>query len=203
MSGAQSAGGHGKGAANPPTFGLRTPEDLIAKLERELARLGAARKPADMIDHGLNFAISAWHMAEWIAKNDTCREALRVNLQTTDTDAQGLRKKLEKLALSKCPELECCRVIASSAKHLQCTRPPPRDPTFMANEAPAEVGWVNNRNESITFCNNEGNLITWMSSLCTVHEGNRRQATEIFEQVLAWWRSFVVQLKVKPSEFTC
>jgi hypothetical protein len=137
----------------PATFGLHTPQDLIAKLERELVRLNAARNPEDMIDHGLNFAISAWHMADWMAQYHECHDKLRAKLKTDTVDKGELLQKLQKFARTECPKLENCRVIATFAKHLECTRPPPRDPTFKANEAPGKIIFVNNDNEPLTFVN--------------------------------------------------
>jgi hypothetical protein len=43
-------------------FDLRSPQDLLAKLGRELARLEAA--PND-VDHAFNFFVTAEHMLDW------------------------------------------------------------------------------------------------------------------------------------------
>jgi hypothetical protein len=172
------------------TFGLRTPQDLLSKLERELTRLKAAREPADMIDHGLSFAVSAWHMTDWIIEDDIYRDRVRARYQIQTTDKDKVVKKFqEKVALASA-DLESCRVVATCAKHLECTRPPPSDPKFEAQESPGRIRWLNNRNEEVTFGNDNG-TVTFISNLCIVQGGCRRQASEIFTRTLEWWRSFI------------
>ena len=175
---------------NNATFGLRTPQDLLAKLERELTRLKTAREVADMIDHGINFALSAWHMVEWIAEDDNYRDKLRAKLGTGTADKKTLRKELEKFALRRCRELESCRVVATCAKHLECTHPPPRDKTFEAHEGPTTITWRNDRDEVVTFVNKSGQAVSWIN-FCIVQNGVRLQTAEIFTRTLEWWRSFV------------
>ena len=51
---------------------LSKPRDFLDKLEREIQRLKNAQENngsnLDVFDHGLNAAITGWHMYEWIAR---------------------------------------------------------------------------------------------------------------------------------------
>ena len=40
--------------------------DMLRKLERELGRLNAATSRDDQSDHAANFALTAWHLADWV-----------------------------------------------------------------------------------------------------------------------------------------
>jgi hypothetical protein len=144
-----------------------------------------------MIDHGINFALSAWHMTDWIVEDDAYRDNLRAKLQIETTDKKKVCSRFQKFVAQDCPELESCRVIATSAKHLECARPSPRDPTFGAQKSPGPITWVNNRNEPLTWINEKGEVVTFISNLCIIQGGSRRLAAEIFTGALKWWRSFI------------
>jgi len=53
-------------------FDLLSARDLLAKLERELARL---RETPDDVDHAFNFLTTAEHMLDWVYPGDTQKEA--------------------------------------------------------------------------------------------------------------------------------
>ena len=48
-------------------FGFKTPQDLLGKLERELAKL--ERDPSDA-DAAFNFFITAWSLVDWLGLKD-------------------------------------------------------------------------------------------------------------------------------------
>lgn len=79
----------------PNWFDFETPEDLLAKLERELARL--KQDPADG-DTAFNLFITAWSLVDWLHPGDASRrEMLR---------SQNLI-------------LQACAHLADGSKHLQ------------------------------------------------------------------------------------
>jgi hypothetical protein len=80
-------------------FGFKTPEDLLAKLERELAKLEA--NPSDA-DTAFNLFVTAWSLIDWLHPGDkTARESLR----------------------NQYPILQVCAHIADGSKHLQLNNP--------------------------------------------------------------------------------
>jgi hypothetical protein len=63
----------------------------------------------DQVDAAINFAITAWHMTDWvwIQHEDKLREYFRVN--STRAFQDEMRRR--------CPGLAVCDVIANAAKH--------------------------------------------------------------------------------------
>lgn len=80
-------------------FGFETPQDLYAKLERDLAKL---RRDHGDADSAFNLFITAWSMIDWIhPANSHARESLR----------------------TKHPVLQACAHLANGSKHLKLTSP--------------------------------------------------------------------------------
>ncbi len=51
------------------TFGVHTPRDMLAKLERELSRVAkSSSNREDLSDHVLNCACAAWQTVDWVWK---------------------------------------------------------------------------------------------------------------------------------------
>ena len=48
------------------TFDIRSCRDLCLKLEREFGRLQTETDREHLNDHTLNFALTAWHLIDWI-----------------------------------------------------------------------------------------------------------------------------------------
>ena len=54
-------------------FALGTPADLLEKLSREIERF--RQDEQNQSDHAFNFAVTAWHITDWVYK-DTRQRAL-------------------------------------------------------------------------------------------------------------------------------
>jgi hypothetical protein len=80
-------------------FGFETPNDLLLKLERELAKLN--QDPSDG-DTAFNLFVTGWSLIDWCNPND--------------------RKAREALC-SKHPVLQVCAHLADGSKHLRLTNP--------------------------------------------------------------------------------
>src|SRR5258708_2492551 len=138
------------------TFGLISCRDMLAKLEREIARLEAAKSLADACDHGTNAAVTAWHLVDWtwsafegtleihnrIAKDAGCPPPKFGKPQFTDWILGDLG----------CRSLRHCYIIATNSKHAGAESKA-GDPDFGAKPGPVEVQWVNNSGQKITFVN--------------------------------------------------
>lgn len=94
-------------------FRLRLVHDIFRKLHREKQRFEKAGPDNagrnDQVDAAINFAITAWHMTDWVWERhkDALGKYLNVN---------GLREFQDKLR-QLCPDLAVCDVIANAAKH--------------------------------------------------------------------------------------
>src|SRR5262249_36284559 len=49
----------------PPTFAINSRRDMLEKLEREIERLAGSMIRQEIVDHGVNAAMTAWHLTEW------------------------------------------------------------------------------------------------------------------------------------------
>ena len=117
--------------ADPPnkTFGFTTPREWLGKMGRELARLESTNVKVDIADHAMNFAWTAWHMAEWVwltlAAHEDQAKAIKANVDATLAGDLDWRTKKpasrfrEYVIRTACPELKLCGDIANEAKHFE------------------------------------------------------------------------------------
>lgn len=94
-------------------FRMRSAHDIFRKLHREKSRLEKAESDreglADQVDAAVNFAITAWHMIDWVwqRREHEFRECLGVKCFREFQDE--MRRQ--------CRGLAVCDVIANAAKH--------------------------------------------------------------------------------------
>lgn len=95
--------------------GFSSSKDFIEKLKREIWRLHEAqfddKTDENILDHGLNAVITAWHLHEIIAKE---------NSLSKDNYRDGVK--------SRCPDLGLMHDIATQTKHFQVSSPQRRNP---------------------------------------------------------------------------
>src|SRR5262245_40371143 len=49
----------------PKTLAINSSRDMLEKLRREIDRLAGSIIRQEIVDHGLNAAMTAWHLTEW------------------------------------------------------------------------------------------------------------------------------------------
>src|SRR2546425_10092210 len=79
------------------TAGLKTPRDMLAKLHTEHSRLKTTVTSGDL----MNFAITGYHLIEWIKKNPSTAATVKSDLE----------------AMYRNPDIGVCRDIANESKH--------------------------------------------------------------------------------------
>ena len=91
------------------SFGLKTPRDMLQKLERELHRLSNATfDPNDVVDHSINCAMTEWLMVDWVWKlhfrgNDAAlNELSRQGEQKRDQKRESRRASHCSMARGSC-----------------------------------------------------------------------------------------------------
>ena len=52
----------------PKTFGINSSRDMLEKFKREIERLAGSITRQEVVDHGLNAAMIAWHLTDWAWK---------------------------------------------------------------------------------------------------------------------------------------
>ena len=78
---------------------LKTARDMLAKLETELQRLEQAVTSGDL----MNFAITAYHLIEWVQRDPTASASSK-------TDLDSMRSNTD---------IAVCRDIANGGKHFE------------------------------------------------------------------------------------
>jgi hypothetical protein len=181
----------------PNAFGLESSLDMLRKLERDYWRLAQSIERQDAIDHGLNVAMTAWHMIDWV-----WAEIKRSEARLAELGVRGKGKKafagFKDYVLNACPELRYCQIIATSAKHLGY-EVKPQDPKFDTRAEPAGIKRVNNQGNPVYYDNDNGEPTRWTPNaweLCIFEGAIRRPASEVFFGALFWWRRFL-----RPDDF--
>jgi hypothetical protein len=188
------------GPAVPNAYGLQSSRDMLMKLEREMTRLASAHGQLDVIDHGLNVAMTAWHLVDWVRADIKRLPDWRVAV----AEKIGLQAKVlkytdfENYAREQCPELRYCRIVTNSAMHAHCQLIP-GDPKFNSDAAssPVPITWRNKGGQPIYWLNNQGEQVTFTSEawdLWIIEGEERRRAVEVYERAIAWWSQLINNL---------
>jgi hypothetical protein len=94
-------------------FWVRSIQDNFRKLHREKRRFEGAGSDqqgmSDKVDAAINFAITAWHMTDWVwvQREDKLRRHFDVDC----------KREFQNEMRRQCPDLAVCDVIANAAKH--------------------------------------------------------------------------------------
>lgn len=148
---------------------------MLGKAKRELARLQDAYSSLDdnrfVSDYGLNFAITAWHIADWVWKtynphNKTNLQAL--GLVKFDDFHSLIRRESEALAI--------CYEIATGSKHMTLDKDSNYQQRVGATDLSAGASAV----------------ISYPFKVLKVElpNGERKRADEVFANAVAYWEAF-------------
>jgi len=164
---------------------------MLMKLQRDFDRLARSLKPWEAVDHAINVAMTAWHLVDWV-----WAEIKHSPARLAGLGIQGNEKKpfesFKDYVLNACPELRYCQIIATSAKHLGY-KVTDKDPEFTTGKAPEPVTWLNNQGLPVSFANDKGQLVRWLSNVegLYIFEGEKQhRAIDVFVGALIWWQEF-------------
>src|SRR6516225_8366777 len=107
----------------PKTLAINSSRDMLEKLRREIDRLAGSIIRQEIVDHGLNAAMTAWHLTDWVwreIQGSTRRPALTARAGTPIREL----KQFQELVKRNCAELAHCEGIAISTKHFTFSRLP-------------------------------------------------------------------------------
>ena len=180
-------------ADEPRTFELRSCRDMIRKLERELDRVKCSGTDRGVLtDHGINFAWTAWHMADWVWANMTDAQRRQVAIEAgTNPDKFDL-KGFQPYLCGKSRDLGYCRIIATAAKHSECRFWADFDfapdislgPTFSLVGSLAGMAAAPQRR--------------WVLKMDINNE--RIPALEVFDSVLVFWTEFIYTRQIDRDD---
>lgn len=105
----------------PQTFGLDNCRDLCEKLNREFQRLETARNHEKITDHAINFAITAWHLIDWMWVIYQRDDEYFAFTGTAKKDSEKWKNLADfrKYITDREPRLRHCGLVANTAKHLE------------------------------------------------------------------------------------
>src|SRR5262249_9370047 len=107
----------------PKTLAINSSRDMLEKLRREIDRLAGSIIRQQIVDHGLNAAMTAWHLTDWV-----WREIQGSTRRPTLTARAGAPirelKQFQELVKRNCAELAYCEGIAISTKHFTFSKLP-------------------------------------------------------------------------------
>ena len=183
----------------PKTCAIDSGRDMIEKLKREIERLAGSVIREEIVDHGLNAVMTAWHLTDW-----TWREIqgsiprVRSVTARAGTPIREL-KQFQQFVKRDCPELAYCEGIVVSAKHFAFSKVPvfstkvterfKISPHLIGKEGGANLHAFSRTGESISYTAQASEL--WITD-----ESSLTPAAEILESVFQWWRKFIDEMAI-------
>jgi len=168
----------GDGVVVNRCFSFTTPSDFLAKVfwERDRAIACIPGAQLDRIFHAMNFAVSAWHMHDWLWSFAT-DEVKQEWSKWFNSPIESARKFGEVLA-DTWPVLGACKEVANEVKHGQLHRPNPNISAIGERALhPGGEDWIP-----------------------VIRIGDRRITdTEFYEEVLGVWATFLAHSGMLPG----
>jgi hypothetical protein len=107
----------------PKTFAINSSRDMLEKLKREIERLAGSIIRQEVVDHGLNAAMTAWHLTDWTWNEIKESPRLRGLAARARMPIREL-KQYQEFVKRDCTELAYCEGIAVSTKHFGFSKLP-------------------------------------------------------------------------------
>jgi len=172
---------------------MQSSRDMLEKLRREIDRLAASIIRQEIVDHGLNAAMTAWHLTDW-----AWREIQGSTLLPTLTARAGAPirdlKQFQELVKRNCAELAYCEGIAISTKHLAFSKLPVFSTKvterFKIGQVPISKDGVATPHQFSPI----GKHITYTAQAAELWITDGRSLTpaaEVLENAYQWWREFI------------
>ena len=171
-------------------LGWSSPFELICKLERELERIDNTKTLDELVDHTMNFALTAYHMVDWVwelLQRDPVDDWDRIERESWIAAIGHEPKKGEvhEWAFKQCPELEYCRQLANATKHLSCSMKEGA-PAAEFEIVPTDVWKQRQKKEPFKSLLSQRDAMNWRLTLV---DGNQRvDLINVFrERVFEFW----------------
>ena len=183
----------------PKTLAINSSRDILEKLKREIERLAASIIRQEIVDHGLNAAMTAWHLTDW-AWREIQGSIARLRSVTASAGTPIREpKQFQEFVKRDCPELAYCESIAVSAKHFGFSKVPvfsakvterfkiSPDPT--GKDGGATLHQFSPARESFSYT-------LQASELWIIDGRSLTPAAEILESSFQWWRKFIDEMSI-------
>jgi len=185
--------------APPKTFAINSSRDLLEKLKREIERLASSVIRQEIVDHGLNAAMTAWHLTDW-TWGEIQDSPPRLRSLTART-AKPIRelKQFQEFVKRNCNELAYCESIAVSTKHFAFSKLPMFSTKVIERFkiSPNQIG-KNGRGTLHQFSPTGGSISYTVQALqLWITDGRSLiSAAETLESAFRWWRQFINEMSM-------
>ena len=180
----------------PKTLAMQSSRDMLEKLRREIDRLAGSIIRQEIVDHGLNAAMTAWHLTDWAWREIQGSTRLPTLTARAGAPIREL-KQFQELVKRNCAELAYCEGIAISTKHFAFSKLPvfstkvterfKINPDPIGKDGGATLHQFSPTGGSISYTAQAAELwITDGRSLTS--------AAEILENAFQWWRKFIDEM---------
>jgi hypothetical protein len=171
---------------------------MLEKLKREIERLAGAIIRQEIVDHGLNAAMTAWHLTDWTWREIQDSISLRTLTARAGMPIREL-KQFQEFVKRNCAELAYCEGIAVSTRHFAFSKLPvfstkvaerfKISPDPIGKDGGGALHQFSPTGESISYTAQAAELwITDGRSLTS--------AAEILENAFQWWRKFIDEMSI-------
>ena len=177
----------------PKTLAMQSSRDMLEKLRREIDRLAASIIRQEIVDHGLNAAMTAWHLTDWAWREIQGSARLPTLTARAGAPIRDL-KQFQELVKRNCAELAYCEGIAISTKHFAFSKLPVFSTKvterFKIGQVPISKDGVATPHQFSPI----GENITYTAQAAELWITDGRSLTpgaEILENAYQWWRKFI------------
>ena len=177
----------------PKTLAMQSSRDMLEKLGREIDRLAGSIIRQEIVDHGLNAAMTAWHLTDWAWREIQGSTRLPTLTASAWAPIRDL-KQFQELVKRNCAELAYCEGIAISTKHFAFSKLPVFSTKvterFKIGQVPISKDGVATPHQFSPI----GENITYTAQAAELWITDGRPLTpaaEILENAYQWWRKFI------------
>jgi hypothetical protein len=183
----------------PKTFAINSSRDMLEKLKREIERFSGSIIRQEVVGHGLNAAMTAWHLTDW-----TWREIQGSIPRLRSLTARAGKpikelKQFQEFVKRNCAELAYCEGIAVSTKHFAFSKLPVFSTKvterFRISRDPiGKDGGATLHQFSLT--GGTVNYTVQASELWITDGRSLTLAAEVLEGAFQWWRKFIDEMSI-------
>ena len=177
----------------PKTLAMQSSRDMLEKLKREIDRLAGSIIRQEIVDHGLNAAMTAWHLTDWAWREIQGSTRLPTLTASAWAPIRDL-KQFQELVKRNCAELAYCEGIAISTKHFAFSKLPVFSTKvterFKIGQVPISKDGVATLHQFSPI----GENITYTAQAAELWITDGRSLTpaaEVLENAYQWWRKFI------------
>ena len=183
------------------SFSFEKPVDMLEKLAREINRFADSTcNEKDLVDHGINFSMTAWHLIDWSWKFSFERDEKKRG-EVFGKESVRSQDDFRKALINRCPELALCRDIPNNAKHFDGKLPKEskregkqvletRTSAAAATVPASALGQSALGNGALDGPGYELGADLWKLKIVD-DKGNTYDALDVFNRVKSFWTTFV------------